>query len=133
MSLRIVLLGFVVALLVASCSANETVAPTAAQTTEPVTSDVATSTSQPPSPTAVVTDEAAVTNSEEAEGPSEETPVVNPTEMVAATETVSTPAEEPTEGTAEDEVAVEGRTDDGAYFMGRVDAPLRMIDYSDFL
>ncbi len=30
-------------------------------------------------------------------------------------------------------VPTSGRTDDGAYFMGREDAPLTMIDYSDFL
>jgi hypothetical protein len=35
--------------------------------------------------------------------------------------------------TEEPSVAVNGRTADGAYFMGREDAPLTIIDYSDFL
>lgn len=30
-------------------------------------------------------------------------------------------------------VAVNGRSADGAYFLGREDAPLTIIDYSDFL
>jgi hypothetical protein len=30
-------------------------------------------------------------------------------------------------------VVVNGRTDDGAYFLGRADAPVTIIDYSDFL
>lgn len=31
------------------------------------------------------------------------------------------------------QITVNGRTSDGAYFLGREDAPVTIIDYSDFL
>ncbi len=78
--------------------------------------------------------------------PAMATEAVTATQTPAATEappTVPPPsptaeAVEPTvaaSATAEsgEEVAVNGRTPEGAYFLGRADAPVTIIDYSDFL
>ena len=56
-------------------------------------------------------------------------PTAAPTEVAPTTAPVETAAPENEEA----EVVVNGRTDDGAYFLGRADAPLTIIDYSDFL
>lgn len=58
-----------------------------------------------------------------------------PTEVVVGQETAVMPTDTP-EPTAESEMVVvveSGRTPDGAFFLGSADAPLTLIDYSDFL
>ena len=79
--------------------------PTAVPTNALLTEPTAVPTNEPPTqPTAIPTDE----------------PVTEPT---------SVPTEEPAAETA----VIAGRTDEGAFFLGAVDAPVMMIDYSDFL
>ncbi len=57
-----------------------------------------------------------------------EAPPVEPT-AVPTFEPTELPTEEPEVETA----VVAGRIDDGAFFLGDLDAPVTMIDYSDFL
>lgn len=130
MTSRRIVLGFVLLFLIlmTACTAEESADPTAMEATEPVVVNTVTSTAPPPSPTAVASDEGETGNREEPEPPPEEATVEAPTETPAPPT-----AETPVEATVEVEAAVNGRTDDGAYFMGRADAPVRMIDYSDFM
>ncbi len=122
-----IVLGFVLLFLTTACTVEESADPTAVEATEPAIVDTVTSTALPPSPTTIATDEVETGNMADVEAPTEEATVEAPTETAAPTE------ETPVEPTTEVEVAVNGRTDDGAYFMGRADAPVRMIDYSDFM
>jgi hypothetical protein len=71
---------------------------------------------EPVTPTAVATTapEPTVTTSE---APAEAEPTIAP----------------PVEETAEPEVVMSGRIEAGAFFLGAADAPVTMIDYSDFL
>ncbi|MFW6098242.1 MAG: hypothetical protein ACOC9Z_09195 [Chloroflexota bacterium] len=120
-----------VMLFLAACAPGdgEQAAAIASPTAEQVAvTDEQTGTALPPSPTAVAGDEGEAVNTEDAEAPAEEATVEAPTETAAPP-----PEETPVEATTEAEAAVDGRTDDGAYFMGRADAPVRMIDYSDFM
>jgi outer membrane biosynthesis protein TonB len=67
--------------------------------------------------------------------PSTEVPAVataslaEPAVAPEATATATTPDESP----GEESPVVYGRTDEGAYFHGAADAPVTLIDYSDFL
>jgi hypothetical protein len=54
------------------------------------------------------------------------TPVAEATAQQEPTETSPAP-------TATTAIAVVGRTEEGAYFRGRADAPVTVLDYSDFL
>ena len=76
-----------------------------------------------PSPTVSSPPTAVPTN----EPPAEPTAV--PTDAPITEEPTEIAAEEPAAETA----VVAGRLDDGAFFLGAVDAPVTMIDYSDFL
>lgn len=65
--------------------------------------------------------------------------VASPTDPPPPTATIETVADEPApEPTAEPEptsapVVTAGRTADGGYFLGAENAPITLIDYSDFL
>jgi len=62
--------------------------------------------------------------------PTDSAPTTATADAPTANEPTATiPAGAPTEAA----VAVNGRTDDGAYFLGRADAPVTIFDYSDFL
>lgn len=89
-------------------------------------------------PTATVT----VTATAEATAAETAAPVVEDvtaTQPPAATEAPPTDppptptAEVATAGDDAGEGAVNGRTPEGAYFLGRADAPVTIIDYSDFM
>lgn len=88
-----------------------------------------------PQPTATVSIPTAPASSPAAE--SEVDPGATPVETapIAATETSPATVPEESEAPQESEttVAVSGRTEHGAYFLGRADAPVTIIDYSDFL
>lgn len=125
------MLGTALILYLAACAPGdgEQAAVIASPTAEQVAvTDEETSTALPPSPTAVANDEGEAVNAEDAETPAEEATVEAPTETAAPP-----PEETPVAATTEAEAAVNGRTEDGAYFLGRADAPVRMIDYSDFM
>lgn len=127
--MKTLLFGTALILLLVACApADEQAAPAASPTVaqEEIT-DTATSPPLPPSPTAIATNETEASNPEGVEAASEENTIKAPTA------TAMPPTETAVEATAEVEVAVDGRTEDGAYFMGRADAPVRMIDYSDFM
>jgi hypothetical protein len=59
------------------------------------------------------------------------------TATTATTVTTATPQSDATETspapTATAAIATVGRTEEGAYFIGRADAPVTILDYSDFL
>ena len=101
--------------LLAACTAETAVEPVAQSTAVPPTATVVT---EVLAPTAVPTN------------PPE------PTDEPVPSEPTSLPTAEPapTVGTEVAEVdVVYGRTQEGAYFHGAVDAPVILIDFSDFL
>lgn len=80
-----------------------------------------------PPPTAVLLPPTAVPT-EAPPTPPTAIPITQPTDEPAA-EPTDVPTSEPAAETA----VVAGRTDEGAFFFGVPDAPVTMIDYSDFL
>lgn len=76
---------------------------------------------------------AEATDSPTAPTPSTPSSEASPTEPPTATLPAEPPASATPEPTRTPEVVVNGRTADGAYFLGRLDAPVTIIDYSDFL
>jgi hypothetical protein len=54
-------------------------------------------------------------------------------EATAVTEPESTAAEPTAPPTESDSMVVSGRLDEGAFFRGDPNAPVTLIDYSDFL
>jgi hypothetical protein len=121
-----ILLTLLMALLVACGSAEETpVAQVASSPTapapSPVTTDTATAASEP-EPTQTSQEAAATSTSTPppTEAPATETPLPAENEEVAAIETTNW-------------LEVEGKTEDGYTYLGNPDAPVTMIDYSDFL
>ena len=128
--------AFPIVLLLASlcfvaCAPDTTNAPQEAAPgeTEP-TSAAATATI-----VSTATGEAGATETMAAPSANAEVPATQPP---VATEAPPTAPPSPTAETAETaesggEVAINGRTPEGAYFLGRADAPVTIIDYSDFL
>jgi hypothetical protein len=122
------LLALLGLLLLAACSAaTESAGPTLEATAPAVTP---TGTIPTAFPSAIETPPALITPRSTRTGPTAaatlypaETPsvAVSPTETVKATLAVATPA------------IVYGRTTEGAYTYGASDAPVTLIDYSDFL
>jgi hypothetical protein len=95
-----------------------------------------TPTTQPTVPVVEATQPDPVETATEAVEPATQTP--EPTEVVAApTEPVEVAADEtepdPAVQAEVDWLAVEGKTGDNLAFLGNPDAPVTMIDYSDFL
>ena len=86
----------------------------------------------PASPTAPATADAttaSVTTASVTTAPVTTESSATPSTTTATKPTATEPVETPTEAA----VAVNGRTDDGAYFLGRADAPVTIFEYSDFL
>lgn len=95
-------------------------------------------------PTLVPT--AAIAPSAAAVQPTSTLPITNTPAALIPTEPAATPAANPTDApaeiapdataslpTAEPTVAFNGKNEDGTFFRGRADAPVTLIDYSDFL
>jgi hypothetical protein len=118
----ILILPFVLLALMACTPAAEpeSVEVVAATTPEPTDLPLAKVTSPPPtavsSPTTLPTDIP----------PAESTTV--PTDVPT-----SQPTESPTDEPAAETAVMAGRIDEGAFFLGAPNAPVTMIDYSDFL
>ena len=91
----------------------------AVSATEPSLAEVAT---QPP-PTAVSELPTAIPT---------DAPPADPT-AIPTDAPVTEPTNVPTEEPAAETAVIAGRLDEGAFFLGAVDAPVTMIDYSDFL
>jgi hypothetical protein len=121
----ILILPFVLSALVACAPGtepenDENVAETSPVPTESPLAEVEAAT-EPPStdllpPTAVPTD----------------TPPAEPT-TIPTTEPTSQPTNVPSEEPAAETAVITGRTDEGVFFLGAPNAPVTMIDYSDFL
>ena len=109
--LPIVLLALVACAPGAEPESEVSVAVASPEATEPPLPEVAT---EPP-PTALSSPTTAVPTNE---------PPAPPT-------AIPTAEIEPT--TVPETAVIAGRTDEGAFFLGAVDAPVTMIDYSDFL
>lgn len=121
-------------LLLVACSSETAQQPpdAPAPTAQPeMESAQATNTAQPlpASPTAPPTDDAASADAASADATPADTAQSEP---ALATETPAPSMEASVTATVA-AVAINGRSADGAYFLGREDAPLTIIDYSDFL
>ena len=111
-------------LLLAACAPDAAESPAEVQATAPGVQEMEATALPAATPAATATSgETAATAPEPTEATAE------PTEMSPATAPAEGAAPEPEEA----DVTINGRTDDGAYFLGRADAPLTIIDYSDFL
>ncbi len=102
-------------------AAEEPIAVSQATATQIIATDLPPTATAPPPATSIPTAEIVV-----ADPPPTETLIVvtnEPTEVVMAPTLV--PTEQP--------VAMFGRTPEGALYMGRADAEITLIDYSDFL
>lgn len=111
-------ISFLIFLLVA-CSTPEPTAVSPTPTTPPTPPTTATAVSQSTLPPATI-------------APTQPAATASATAVVAET-AVSTATTLPTATAPTQPVITAGRTDDGAYFRGDPNAPITMIDYSDFL
>lgn len=114
---------FILLVLLVGCGSMTPAAQPAAEPSSPLLSQPTSvptiaATAAPPTLTAVPLPTAAATTAEATSTPQ---PTAQPTEVMAV---------EPTD-TAEP--ALFGRTEEGAFFRGAADAPVTLIDYSDFL
>lgn len=112
-------------ILLVSCTPDDARSPAEVQATAPPQpTETVAEPASPPAPTMAAADA---------------TPTNAPAVVEATPTSTSAPTAPPDAGvteTPEDavaEVAVNGRTEDGAYFLGRADAPVTIVDYSDFL
>ncbi|MCA9867068.1 MAG: hypothetical protein KIS95_13530 [Anaerolineae bacterium] len=104
-------------ILPAACSPQASVEPTADVATVEVTATFVPLTATAPPPEVITATSLPATT---------EPATVAPAATIAVT---ATPATEDQSSS----VVTYGRTDDGAYFHGAADAPVTLIDYSDFL
>jgi len=126
---------FLVSLLLVACAPGAADAPEEAAAPEEGAPSESESVSEPATATAVATatDEAGPAGAAASPTAEDVTATEQPPPATEAAPTEPPPF--PTEASAESggEVVVNGRTPEGAYFLGRADAPVTIIDYSDFM
>lgn len=126
---RLILLFFIAAMLLVACTGDRSEAETAIVATEQVlAAEARAAETQVPLPTSLP---------KAAPKPATEVPSSEPTEELEPTMVVSEPPTlTPPPLPNEEAVAVRvisGQTEEGAYFLGDPNAPVTVIDYSDFL
>lgn len=126
---RLILLFFIAAMLLVACTGDRSEAETAIVATEQVlAAEARAAETQAPLPTSLP---------KAAPKPATEVPTSEPTAeleptMVASEPPTLTPPSLPNEEAVAVRV-ISGQTDEGAYFLGDPNAPVTVIDYSDFL
>lgn len=118
-------LALVAILFLVSCTPDDTQSPVEVQATAP----------PQPTETAARPVDAPTSTMATADPAPTNAPTIVESTATSTSEPTEVPDPEMTEAPedAPAEVAVNGRTEDGAYFLGRADAPVTIIDYSDFL
>lgn len=126
---RLILLSFIAAMLLVACTGDRSEAETAIVATEQVlAAEARAAETQAPLPTSLP---------KAAPKPATEVPTSEPTAeleptMVASEPPTLTPPPLPNEEAVAVRV-ISGQTEEGAYFLGDPNAPVTVIDYSDFL
>jgi hypothetical protein len=131
--LSIVLLALVACAPGAEPESEISVVAASPEATEPPLAEAAAEPSPTVSspPTAVLSPPTAVSSPPTAVPTNE--PPVEPTAVPTDAPITEEPTEIPTQEPAAETAVIAGRLDDGAFFLGAPDAPVTMIDYSDFL